>query len=386
MMLEVGGVRYDNFVSAQCSLRLDSLADSFNFEAVNPDGAELPFKGGELCRVYVDGELVLTGHIEIVAVVYDGESHSITIQGRSKPADLLDSTIGLFDDVIGEGLTLKGLIEKVIAHLSLDLSVIDEVNPRPFNGAEDLAAPEAGDNAFSFIEKYTRKRQVLLKSSPEGNILITTNSGINAAGKLQHIIGATDNNIISSSFSYDTTGRYNAYRLASQLNPIPLNLTGDSDLAPLVNQGGGVFDSDIRQSRQLVIISEAPLSDTECEARARWEADVRKARGLIYSATVPYFREGGLTGEIWRLNRIYQVVDDFIGKVEPMLCNAVTFSLDEESGRNTQVGLIGRNAYLLSLVDEGDVADAVYPKTLPSFAPEWTKPTFVKKNPFGGDN
>lgn len=384
MMLEVGGIRYDNFISAQCSLRLDSLADSFNFEAVNPDGANLPFKGGELCRVYVDGELVLTGHIEIVAVVYDGDSHSITIQGRSKPADLLDSTLGIIDDVIGEGLTLKGLLEKIINHLSLDFSVIDEVNPAPFNAAEDIAAPEPGDSAFSFIEKYARKRQVLLTSSPDGNILITTNSGINAEGKLQHIIGATDNNILSSSFSYDTTGRYNAYRLASQLNPIPLNLTGDSDLAPLVNQGGGVFDTDIRKSRQLVIVSEAPFSDTECERRARWEADVRKARGLLYSATVPYFREGGLTGEIWRLNRIYQVVDDFIGKIEPMLCNSVTFSLDIDSGRNTQIGLIGRNAYRLSLEDEGEVAEVVYPDTLPSFTPAWARPTFVLKEPFGG--
>lgn len=365
MMLEVGGIRYDNFISAQCDLRLDSLADSFNFEAVNPDGAELPFKGGELCRIYVDGELVLTGHIEIVAVIYNGDDHTINIQGRSKPADLLDSTLGIFDDVLGEALTLKSLIEKVIEHLSLDLTVVDEAKPEPFNGAEDLAAPEPGDSAFQFIEKYSRKRQVLLTSSPDGNILITTNSGINATGKLQHIIGAKDNNILSSSFSYDTTGRFNAYRISSQLNPIPLNLTGGSDLVPLVNQGGGVFDSDIRASRQLVIVAEAPFSDKDCEARAKWEADIRKARGLLYTATVPYFREGGQTGELWKLNRIYQVVDDFIGKIEPMLCNSVTFSLDNDSGRNTTIGLIGRNAYLLSLQDEGEVAENVAPQRDP---------------------
>lgn len=347
MRLAVDGVQYENFLSASCELRLDALSSVFTFTASSPGKQPLPFKGGEACEVYVAGEKVLTGNIEVVDVNYDGQRHVITVSGRDKTADLLDSTIDVIDDIRGEGLTLKQLIQKVIAQLGLDIQVIDQVKPAPYNAAEDLAAPEAGDNAFDFIEKYSRKRQVLLTSDADGNVVIAKNSGVRAPGGVQHIIGAEDNNVISSSFSYDTTGRYNVYKLASGLNPVALNLTGDTDLASVVSQSGGIFDSEIRTGRQLILISENPFSDGSCEDRAKWEADIRRARGLVYSATVPLYRVGGATGDLWQINRIYQIVDDFVGKIEPMLCNSVRFSLSNDEGSNTTLGFVGQNAYKL---------------------------------------
>lgn len=347
MRLEVDGIEYSNFTSASCELRLDSLSNTFSFEAVAPGAQSLPFKGGEACKVAVDGETVLTGFIEVVSVSYDAGDHTINISGRDKTADLLDSTIDDIDDIRGEGLTLKILIEKVISQLGLDIQVIDEVNPDPFSAAEDIAAPEPGDNAFAFIEKYSRKRQVLLTSNGDGDVVIATNSGQTADGAVQHIVDASDNNVLTSSFSYDTTGRYNAYKMASGLNPVALNQAGDTDLASLVNQSGGVFDSEIRAGRQLILISESPFGGGDCEKRATWEADIRKARGLIYSATVPAFRVDGDEGDLWTINRIYQIVDDFIGKIEPMLCNSVRFTFDVDNGKNTELGFVGENAYTL---------------------------------------
>jgi len=347
MRLEVDGVQYTNFTAASCEIRLDALCNTFRFDAVAPNGQALPFKGGEQCKVIVEGETVLTGFIEVVNVNYDAGNHTINISGRDKTADLLDSTLDNIDDIRGDGLTLKALIEKVINQLGLSIQVIDQVNPAPYNAAEDIAAPEPGDNAFSFIEQYAKKRQVLLTSNGDGNIVITANSGRSADGAVQHIIGAEDNNVISSSFSYDTTGRFNAYKMASGLNPTALNLAGDTDLASLVNQSGGVLDSEIRAGRQLILISETPFSNGPCEDRAKWEADVRRARGLVYSATVPNYRVNGDTGDLWSINRIYQIVDDFVGKIEPMLCNSVTFTFDLSSGRNTNLGFVGQKAYTL---------------------------------------
>ncbi len=359
MMLEVNGVPYTNFTSASCEIRLDALSNSFSFQAVAPGGQPLPFKGGEACKVIVSGETVLTGSIEIVSVDYDGSDHIINVSGRDKTGDLLDSTIDTLDDIRGDELTLKILIEIIIAHLGLDIQVIDEVSPAAFNPAEDIAAPEPGDNAFQFIEKYARKRQVLLTSNGDGNIVITANLGQTAAGAVQHIIGASDNNVMSSSFSFDTTGRYNAYKMASGLNPIALNLAGETDLASVVSQSGGVFDDEIRAGRQLILISETPFSDSDCEKRARWEADIRRARGLLYSAVVPGFRVGVDSGDLWTINRLYQVVDDFVGKVEPMLCNAITFTFNVDNGRNTSLGFVGERAYTLFLEPDPLVEEAV---------------------------
>jgi len=364
MMLEVNGVQYTDFVSGNCEIHLDALSNSFNFETVMTDGQALPFKGGEACKVIVDGETVLTGFIEVIDVDYDGESHSVSISGRDKTADVLDSTIDLKskdtgeggqDDIRGEGLSLKSLIEIVINHLGIDITVIDEVGPPLFNGAEDIAAPEPGDNAFSFISKYAEKRQVLLTSNADGNLVIASNSGDPADGVVQHIIDAEDNNVLECNFSYDITGRYNSYKISSGLNPVALNNAGETDLASVVDQGGGVFDSGIRSGRRLTLESRIPLSDAECLKRAFWEADVRKARGLAYFARVPLFRVGGDTGDLWEVNKIYQIVDDFIGKIEPMLCNSVTFTLDLDGGRSTSLGFVGQKAYTLDLDPEPEV-------------------------------
>lgn len=354
--LEVNGVEYENFVSASCDIRLDALSNTFSFEAVAPENEPLPFKGGDSCKVSVDGETVLTGFIEVIDVSYDDDSHTINVSGRDKTGDLADSTIDTIPDISGENLTLKLLIERVIKSLELDLQVIDEVEPEPFNVAVDIAAPEPGDNAFQFIEGYARKRQVLLTSNADGNIVIASNSETNAIGAVQHIIGATDNNVLSANFSFDTTGRFNLYKIKSSLNPTSLNNAGDTDLASLVNQRGGVFDIDIRTGRQLILISETSLSNAECERRAKWEADIRKARGLLYSATVEGFRSGN---ELWQINRLYQIVDDFVGKEETMLCNSISFNYDLDSGSTTELGFVGRKAYTLFIADDSQVADNV---------------------------
>jgi len=348
--LEVDGIQYENFTAASCEIRLDALSNTFSFEAAAADGALLPFKGGESCRVIVNEIPVLTGSIEIVDVSYDAADHIITIQGRDKTGDLLDSNINKIPDLRAP-ITLKQIIEKVISNIGADIQVIEDVETEPFSAAQDIAAPEPGDNAFEFIEKYSRKRQVLLTSDGDGNIVITDGSGEEAIGSIQHIIGAEDNNVIASSFSFDTTGRYNIYKFASQLNPVALNLAGDTALTSVANQGGGASDPDIRIGRQLVLVSEAPNSDDQNEKRAKWEANIRKARGLVYSATVPGYQVDNIDpdSELWQINKLYQIVDDYLGKSEPMLCNTVTFTLDTEGGEQTSLSFVDEKAYSLDL-------------------------------------
>lgn len=350
MKLEVNGSQYENFESASCEIRLDALSNTFSFEAVAAEGDPLPFKGGDACKVIVDNEKVLTGSIEIIDVNYSANDHRIFIQGRDKTGDLLDSTLEPIPDIRAP-ITLKSLIEKVLSQIGLDIDVIDEVNPEIFNEAEDIASPEAGDNAFSFLEKYSRKRQVLLTSNADGNIVIASNSGENAIGAVQHVIGAEDNNILAASFTYDTTGRFNIYKFASQLNPVALNAAGETDLATVVNQSGRVLDPDIRIGRQLILVSEAPSSNDPNESRAKWEADIRRARGLVYAVTVHGYRVDNTdpNSNLWGTNKKYQIIDDYLGKQERMLCNSVTYTLDLATGEQTSLGFVDENAYTLDL-------------------------------------
>lgn len=344
--LEVAGDRYTQFISATVSLRMDSLSNTYHFDATSTGGRALPFTGGESCRVIVDGEAVLTGSIEIVEVDYTSDSHSISISGRDKTGDLLDSTLDSISDITPP-ITLKQLIETIIEKQGLDIEVIDEVSPEPFNKAEDKFSPDPGKNAFSFLETYARKRQVLLESNGDGNIVIIRSTGTVSDSVLRMVVGSNTNNVIQGNVSYDTTGRFNIYKFVSGLNALAINFSGKIPISSLVSQKGQFIDDDVRKGRQLILVAEGAFSDTQNVDRAKWEANIRKARGRVYSAKVKGFR--GSSGSLWNTNTLVSVVDDFAGINATMLINSVTYSLNLENGSTTTLGLVNRNAYSLSL-------------------------------------
>lgn len=344
--LEVEGTRYTQFVSASVSIRLDALSNTFNFQAASADGRPLPFTGGESCRIIVDGENALTGTIEIVEVSTSSNSHDILISGRDKTGDLLDSTLDSISD-LSAPITLKQVIETVISELGLDIEVIDMANPKAFNQAEDILAPEPGQNAFDFLEQYSRKRQVLLTSNGDGNIVITQSQGTFVNAPLRHQVNGESNNIISSDVSYDTTGRFNIYKFVSSLNPTALNFAGTVPLSDVVSQEGDITDPQIRAGRQLILVAEEGFSNEQNRARAEWEANIRKARGRVYSARVNNFKN--VTNALWGINTLISIIDDFAGIDARMLVNTVVFNFDLTTGSTTTLGFVNENAYTLTL-------------------------------------
>lgn len=348
MKLVVSGIEYEGFLAAEATLRLDAVADAFSFEATSKDGVPLPFKGGEACSVTVDGEKVISGFIEIANPSGDAESHDISIRGRDKTGDLVDSHMGgdrsdrpdLSD--IGTAASLKTICEKVIAHIGADIDVIDEVSPPLFDVANDLASPEPAQNAFEFLEGLARKRQVLLSSNADGNLVITRAAGVTGAGVIQNLVGSNTNNVITYDAIYDTTGRFNTYIMASQLNPT-VNPYLEAAPETMVNQKAESLDEDIRASRQFAFIMENSSGSTVGQQRADWEANIRKARGLLYSVSLDGYRDQG--GQLWTTNVLVPVRDEYAGIDSQMLVNAVEFSFDVENGRTTTLSLIHPDAY-----------------------------------------
>jgi len=347
MRIEINGIEYDNFTSSSVEVRLDALCRIFTFTAAVATGEKFPFSEGDPCRILVAGELVLTGHIEVLDFSFTGDTHSVLIEGRDNTGDLVDSSLSSLSDIRAP-ISLKSLIEKVIKHIGASIKVIDEANPDPFNASEDVSAPEPGDGAYQFIEEHARKRNVLLTSNADGDLVITRGSGLESAGALQNVLGATDNNVLTGGMTYDQTGRYNTYRFASTLNPLTLFSAGGST-SEIVKQGARATDSEIRPGRQMALVSEGPYSSKQNRDRAAWEANVRKARGRVGGFTVQGHRTEGLTGDLWAVNTLVPVIADFLRLNDQMLIHAINFRLSAEEGRQTVIGVVEKNAYSLIL-------------------------------------
>ena len=349
IVIEVDGIQYGNFTAASVGLRLDALTKTFGFEATSEGAKPLPFVGGEQCLIFVEGEQVLSGNIEVVNASYSGRDHSISITGRDKLGDLLDSSLGA-DDIRAK--TLKSLCERVLKEIGLKTGVIDEVSPEPFNPAEDISAPDPGENAFEFLQKYSRKRGVLLTSDFDANLVIARASGIETGGLIQNRKDDKDgaNNVVAGEVSYDEKGRFNLYRTAAQLNVTAGALAGLLAPREVSNQTTkDVIDAGIRQGRQMVLIAEAMTATEGGLDRATWEANMRRARGRAYSPELAGFLDQ--EENLWAINTLPQVDDDDAAIQARMLINQITFSNSVPEGEKTVLGMVERDSYTLALAE-----------------------------------
>ncbi|OGO02356.1 MAG: hypothetical protein A2Y72_02185 [Chloroflexi bacterium RBG_13_53_26] len=347
MILEVNGVQYNFFTDIGVNIRMDALCREFSFGTSLVAGEVLPFKGGEACRVLDNDDVIVTGHIERVDIEYSSTSHTISVAGRDKTGDLLDSTLRSVSDFLPP-ITLKRAIQLAIKDVGAEIEVIDLARPESFKTATDLIAPEPGEGAFEFLEKLAKKRKVLLTSDGDGNIVITRAGTDRSAGSIQNIVGAVDNNVLSSSISYDTTARFYKYTFTSSLNLVALAKAGIVVPSHIVNQRGYAIDSSVRRSRQLALAPESSLASKDNTARAEWEANVRQSRGKLYSCVVQGHRETP-GGSLWAVNKLVPVVDEFAGIEGDMRISAVAFSLDESGGSTTTLMCMPPNAFELSL-------------------------------------
>jgi len=341
----VNGTPYTDFVNASVTMSLETMANDFSFVASAVSDFP-PLAQGDAVQITVDSETVLTGYIDEVSGRDTEGDHLITYTGRDRTGDLIDSYINVINDIKpGNNLTLKKLIEKIISHLGQDLSVIDNFSPDPFNQAEDFIAPKAGEKAYDFVSKYAKKRQALLSSDADGNILITQSQPTDSGAVVQSATGANDNNILSQSWTINGSERFNKYIFRGQLSLQSLNDAGDSTPEQVENQHGQVTDSAVRAGRQYVSVEKQSYSDNQLDNRAKWSSQLAKAKSTRFTCVVPGHQmpQGGL----WEVNTLVQVNSDRAQITRKMLLNTVTFQQGEGQPTVSSLEFVEKNVYTI---------------------------------------
>lgn len=370
MLLEVAGVPYTGFESAALNIRLDRLCNNFVFQATSTgpeDEGGLPFVQGQSCRVLIDGEQMFSGWIEDLKIGFGSRTHTITVGGRDRPCDFLDATVGVVDDITERDL--KKIIELLIAHVEIKgLEVVDRVHPEPFNEAEDLGAPDIGDGAFAFVDELCRKRKVMLTSDGYGRIVMISGQGQAIPDHVLHLRDSPENNVELGSVGFKGANRFNRYEVLSQLNPSIGSIFAAQSDEILAEALGFAIDSGARPGRQMVILAELAMSSEQAKLRAEWEAKIRKIRSETYSVIMTGYR-ARQSGDIWRVNTVPTVRDDYCGIDGPMLINEITYSMVAQGkGRTVAMSLVQENAYTAAL-DDPDNAKIGGPK---GNAKQWT--------------
>lgn len=349
IFLEVNGVEYTGFTEISVIRSVGSLSGSFTFSTTSKPDQPLPIEGGESCRVLIKDIPTIDGFIEDVSVSYNSkDEHIINISGRDKVADVIDSST-LIKELKGT-LSLQTLIRRVLNVNGLqNIQVINNVSGlKPFSSG-DIQSAEIGETVFEYIERYSKKRQVLLTGDGEGNIVITRSGVTKAQTSLLNVINGVENNILSGNASYSISQLFNKYIVRSQLNPIAL--TGDAPNSDIVNQSGQAIDSNIRTTRTLELNPDQSGSSNDSKQLATWTKNIRQAQSFNYTAIVQGYHQDEQQTRLWVPNEIVSIKDDFAGMKKTldaqMLTDTVNYRLTKEGGSTTVITCVNKNAYTL---------------------------------------
>lgn len=344
LALRLNGVNYTDFINASVARSMETAASAFTFtSSANPDNL-FPIKNGDLIEVLADGQTISIGYVENVSINYDSGSHTISIKGRSLLADLVDSTVGEIKEFEGQ-VNFEDICRTVLDSLTLtDIKIINEAGKIDNFDSSDITSAETGQNAFDFLEKFARKRQVLLTTDGDGNLVITRAGNILLPASLKNVIDANDNNILSATLDDNKSDLFNRYTANSQLNPV--NLKPGSNAKHIADQAASRFDTFNRKSRVLEFNAEESSDSFTLHDRAGWEANIRRSRSKTYKAKV---QGHSVDGIVWEPNRLHRVDDDFTGTHATLLLKAVTYNFDLSGGSTTMLGFTNKFAYTLKV-------------------------------------
>ncbi len=310
--LYVNGVIHRGWQSVTISRALDSLSGNFTVamtERLTTQSAPLKIAAADAVQVRVDNQPLITGYIDSVNVSYDDRTHSITVSGRDKTADLIDCSAPSQHFV---KLTLQQIAE--ILCQPYGISVINQVDTLVIDDVKN----EEGETVFEMLEKLARANNVLLTTDGLGNLLITQGGLGLSAGTLQ-----LGKNIKAGSGGYDFKDRYSLY---IGKGSIPGNDEVFAESAAQIT--GQSIDAAMPRYRPLTILPEEALTDTQITARMQWESNVRAARSIRFQYTVKgWFNE---FGQLWRCNDTVRVIDPFMGLDDTLLIGDISFVINDQ--------------------------------------------------------
>ena len=107
--LETNGKRYEGFTTVNVRRSFPvTIWGAFSFNAVSSRAMRFPIELGDPCKVYANGVSIINGYIEKLSISYSNNEHTISIEGRDKTCDIIDSTLNS-KAIYNPPITLKKL-------------------------------------------------------------------------------------------------------------------------------------------------------------------------------------------------------------------------------------------------------------------------------------
>ncbi|HEY9105216.1 MAG TPA: contractile injection system protein, VgrG/Pvc8 family [Roseateles sp.] len=291
----------------------------------------------ESCELTINGETLITGYVDEVEAAIEPGSHTVSVAGRDRAADLVDCS------AVRKAGQWRGLrIEQIVAELAAPFGVRVRAEVDTGKPLTSFALQE-GESVWDAITRAARIRALLVTSDGAGGLVISRAGTGQVATQLQ--LGV---NLLKCSVKADYKDRFRDYLLKGQAPGGDFfNGSAASQIAARASDGG------IARYRPLVITADAPDIAATLQQRAAWEANNRAARSLTVTATVQGWKHAD---GLWEPNRLVSVFAPELHLVAQLLIVSVEFGLSDSEGSTTTLTMTRADAYTLLPVKQ--TADA----------------------------
>lgn len=326
--LSIAGTKYSGWETIRVSRSIDSLCGTFNFSLTDfPFEDTRQIQAGLAVTLQVGSTTLITGYIDAVSRVREGNRTELTFSGRDKTLDLVDCS-AIYKSNVWRQAKLSQITNDLCEPFGVIVASVEGGDPK----IKEFAI-QTGESPFSAIERLCRAYGILPLTNNNGNILLTTIGSTEA--DVQLVVGK---NIEKVTYSQDWSDRFSDYLIKGYIRG-----SGSGWLKDRVNLKGHSVDAGVDRYRPLVVVAERHMTQAEISTRAGWEAQVRMGKSESVNCTVMGWHQNPslppILSRIWEPNELVSIEDSSWDIRAQLVITSVTFEVTAQTGRTTSLVL-----------------------------------------------
>lgn len=322
--LLVNGTIYRGWLSVSLRRTIKAISGGYSLGVTDvwtKDGRPFPVIPGDECTVKFDEDTVITGYVDDVNPSYNKDTHSISVEGRDKAADLVDCSAGT-DPGEHLNISLEALAKKLCTPFGITVKM--QVTGGGISDRFPLWKVHPGESVFETLDRAAKTRQVLIFSDGLGSIIISRTGTTKATTQL-----VEGKNILEGRAKYSHRDRYSRYTVKSQLGGWSAEVSPDTATGVIATS----TDATVKRFRPLEIVSEASVDTKTAKKRVDWEKSVRQGRSSVFTVDVEGFRQGD--GTLWLPNTLVQLKSPWLGVDRELLITEVSYQQTSDGSKAT---------------------------------------------------
>lgn len=345
IILRIDGEDFKGWKEIEITRSIEQIAGQFSFGLSDrwPDliGSK-PVRAGATAEVIIDGQTVITGHVDAVDITHNREDHSIRVSGRDAAGDLVDCSA--LEPLEMLDVDLASIVAALAAPFGISVEVQADIG-----GNFARFAIQTSETVFEAIERACRQRGVLPISDGKGGLILWQ-----AGGNTSNTSLVLGQNILGGRINIDYRDRFSKYILRGQSEGDGLSAdavqsnSGGWDEESQINSEAIALDNQITRHRPLLVIAENQTGGQGLQARVDWQRDIAAGRSVLANIQVQGWHD---QQTLWTPGFWCFIQHELFDLYGALIISTVKFTLSRNQGSITELSLMPKDAF--SLLPEG---------------------------------